>query len=198
MYIKLLLFSLVLCTIKASYPRHVVGTLYSSNGGVWGDWHEPRFCPTGQFAIGYSLKIERKQGTRGDDTSLNAIKLLCGTKNHRSNHGFAVTSGYGPWGDYSGIMKCGYTFFLTAFSLQVERSQGRGDDTAANYVRFRCKALTWSWPGYEIGGHGFWGDFGGWSTCPHGTAICGLRTKIEAPIRGDDTALNDVIFYCCK
>ncbi|CAG2215598.1 unnamed protein product [Mytilus edulis] len=141
--------------------------------------------------------IEGKQG-RGDDTSLNGIQLLCGTKHHRSNYGFAVTSGYGPWGGWSGTIKCGHAFFLAAFSLQVEKSQGRGDDTAANYVKFRCKSVNMHWPGYEIGGHGFWGHYGGWSTCPYGTAICGLRTKIEAPIRGDDTALNDVLFYCCK
>ncbi|XP_063438601.1 vitelline membrane outer layer protein 1-like [Mytilus trossulus] len=201
MFIKLILFSLAVCICQASYPRRVVKYLQSNNGGIWGDWHEPRFCPTDQYAVGYSLKIEGKQGRRGDDTSLNGIKLLCGTKKRRSSNGFTVTSGYGPWGGWSGFMKCGWgTHLLTSFSLQVEGKQGRGDDTAANYVRFRCKALKWHWPGYEIGGSGFWGHFSGWITCPRGTAICGLQTRVEGQQgrRGDDTALNDVIFFCCK
>ncbi|XP_052083798.1 vitelline membrane outer layer protein 1-like [Mytilus californianus] len=188
MFIQLVLFSLAVCIGEASYPRQVVKALRSNNGGVWGDWHEPRFCPSGQYAVGYSLRIEGKQGSRGDDTSLNGIKLLCGTKKRRSNNGFTVTSGYGPWGGWSGFMKCGYLGY------------GRGDDTAANYVKFRCKALNWYWPGYEIGGSGFWGHFSGWSTCPRRTAICGLQTRVEGQqgSSGDDTALNDVIFFCCK
>jgi len=28
-----------------------------SNGGQWGDWKDPEFCPEGQFAIGYDMKV---------------------------------------------------------------------------------------------------------------------------------------------
>lgn len=83
--------------------------------------------------------------------------------------------------------------FLVAFSLRVEDPETRGDNTAANNVRFRCS------DGTELEGSGLaWGDFGEWSkACPKG--MCGLQTKVEQP-RGllDDTALNDVRFFCCS
>ena len=80
--------------------------------------------------------------------------------------------------------------------------KGKGDDTAANFVNFRCRHLR----GInevelrQYPGHGFWGDFWGWSsTCYWGSAICGLETRIERRQgSGDDTSLNDVIFHCCK
>lgn len=80
-----------------------------------------------------------------------------------------------------------------AFSLRVEARQTLGDNTAANNVRFRCSDST------ELERPGLaWGDFGKWSKpCPKG--VCGLQTKVEPPMGlQDDTALNDVRFFCCR
>lgn len=97
------------------------------------------------------------------------------------------------WGAWSEPQWCPHGNFLVAFSLRVEAPKTLGDNTGANNVRFRCSG------GWELEGPGLdWGDFGNWSeVCPKG--ICGLQTKIQGP-RGllDDTALNDVRFFCCS
>uniref|UniRef100_A0A8C4R2K4 Vitelline membrane outer layer protein 1 homolog n=1 Tax=Eptatretus burgeri TaxID=7764 RepID=A0A8C4R2K4_EPTBU len=83
--------------------------------------------------------------------------------------------------------------YLLAFRMQVESSQGAGDDTSANTIDFRCT------DGSMLMGQGSnFGTYGSWSNDCGGKAICGMRTKIEEwTSAGDDTALNDVQFYCC-
>ena len=44
-----------------------------------------------------------------------------------------------------------------------------------------------------------WGRWGKLILCPNNTGICGLKTQVEmAQDKSDDTALNNVIFYCCS
>ncbi|XP_041650210.1 vitelline membrane outer layer protein 1 homolog [Cheilinus undulatus] len=161
-----------------------------SNGGSWGDWHSSEMCPENSFAIGFSQRVEPGQGD-GDDTALNGIRLYCAAENHE---GFThtVESHAGFWGDWTMPQYCPRGV-LTAFQLQVEAPIGRGDDTAANNIRFRCSTHT------ILHGMGMpWGDYGSWSNTCYGGGICGIRTKVEGRQgEGDDTALNDVEFYCC-
>ena len=79
-----------------------------------------------------------------------------------------------------------------------------GDDTAANFMQIRCRAFEASDEGYAMypgTGYGYWGSYGNWSeSCVPGTAVCGIRTRIERPQGGgnaDDTTLNDLELYCC-
>ncbi|KAH0625148.1 hypothetical protein JD844_033300 [Phrynosoma platyrhinos] len=83
---------------------------------------------------------------------------------------------------------------LIAFSLQVQEYLGPVlDDSGGNNIRFNCAE------GNVLTGQSHdWGTFGKWSpSCTVG-AICGLQTKVEDDQgAGDDTALNDVMFFCC-
>ncbi|XP_072517670.1 vitelline membrane outer layer protein 1 homolog [Salminus brasiliensis] len=172
--------------------RPIKTTLTASNGGQWGDWGEKEMCPTDFYAVGFSLKVERPIGD-GDDTALNAIRLYCVNKcsSYPYTDYAVVVSDMGPWGEWTQPKWC-KSGKLMSFQLLVEPPQGRGDDTAANDIMFQCSG------GEELAGGGtIWGNWGGWSRCT-GTGICGIQTKVEKPQgSGDDTALNDVRFFCC-
>ncbi|XP_031430709.1 vitelline membrane outer layer protein 1-like [Clupea harengus] len=161
-----------------------------TNGGPWGSWGGMVMCPKSYRAFGFSLKVEKKQGS-GDDTALNGIRLLC---RHTENRNIQriIWSSEQRWGRWTSYQNCGCGY-LQSFNLRVERPKGgRVDDTAANNIRFRCTN------GRVMSGAGMsWGGWGGWSgRCSRG--ICGIMTRVERPQGGgDDTALNDVIFRCC-
>ncbi|KAL4218210.1 Vitelline membrane outer layer protein 1 [Mactra antiquata] len=209
-------FSAVNCFIlSADTNRKVTAVLRVANGGQYGYWTRPHFCPNGTFASGYSMKIEPQQ-TFGDDTSLNGIRLTCSDETgHSTNNVFdpnpgTISSEEGPFGSYGKVETCKQWFnntdYLTRFALQVEAPQGGGDDTAANFVKFECQPITGVDSQVNVTelvaspGAGYWGKWGEWSEpCPVNSAICGLMTKIETVQGdGDDTALNDVVFYCCS
>ncbi|KAH3859820.1 vitelline membrane outer layer protein 1 homolog [Dreissena polymorpha] len=196
--------TLILTCNAQTDARRVTETLRVANGGQYGSWTTDEFCPPHQFAVGYDMKIEPYQGITGDDTTLNAIALVCSDIERQHFGEKAVTSGQGPFGDWKGRVTCnqpiGSAAFLSAFDLEVEGPQGRLDDTAAGWVKFKCTQMDDGSvqdlvkdPGHNTGSWGGWSSF-----CPRGSAICGLQTRIEPNQgNGDDTALNDVIFYCC-
>ncbi|XP_050948887.1 vitelline membrane outer layer protein 1-like isoform X2 [Labeo rohita] len=174
-----------------SMDRHYRSELKVPNGGRWGSWGQRQMCPIGMYAAGFSLKVE--DPIDGDDTALNGIRLHCTKGSSQSYHDYSsVQSDVGSWGRWTDIKWCP-SGFLSAFQLRVERSQGNGDDTAANNIKFQCSQGTLQGDGTG------WGDWGDWSQTCEGKGICGISTRIEAPQgRGDDTALNDVIMYCCN
>ncbi|XP_053287661.1 vitelline membrane outer layer protein 1-like isoform X1 [Pleuronectes platessa] len=170
--------------------RSTTSVLTVTNGQRWGTWMLTGMCRDQYFAIGFSTRVEAKQGG-GDNTALNGIRLICGKDGKRSLT-YTVESHSGFWGEWSNPQYC-HTGVLTSFQLRVEGQQGRGDGTAANNIRFRCSS------GHVLEGSGLdWGVYGEWSkNCGHG-GICGIETKMEARQgRGDDTTLNDVRFHCC-
>ncbi|XP_045189853.1 vitelline membrane outer layer protein 1-like [Mercenaria mercenaria] len=186
--------------------RNVTKILKVTNAGRYGYWSNPQFCPPGTFASGFSMKIESNQFT-GDDTALNAIRLTCSDDSGHAQLGYQITSGEGPFGSWSKTETCNQQFhasnFLVGFALQVEAPQGAGDDTSANYVKFFCRDFDGNNAETELNrppGHGNFGNWGEWSdSCDKDSAICGLNTKVESQQGGgDDTGLNDAIFYCCN
>lgn len=168
-----------------------VGTLESGNGGLWGSWTRPVYCPPGSWATGYTMRVEPDQG-RGDDTGLNAIALYCQDRSGRSMGRISPHPGF--WGNWVEGASCSQRSFLSYFQLKVEQNQGSRDDTAANSVAFMCS------DGKRIEASGSrWGDWGNWKG-DYKVAICGVRAKVE-PQQGsnkDDTALNDLEFTWCR
>ena len=38
-------------------PRKVESILTVTNGGPYGDWHDPHFCAEGTYAVGYNMRV---------------------------------------------------------------------------------------------------------------------------------------------
>lgn len=190
-----------------------VGAIYSTNGGRWGNWQQPLFCPEGSYTSGFALEVEQPLknesyiGPLGnapviskipksnpDDTALNNVALTCSDRQGRRIVNFSAPQSPN-WGQYGLETFCSSGEFITGFNLLVEPPQGDGDDTAANSMMATCSngiVLTPS-------NGGPWGQWGQFIYCPGGTAVCGMSLKIEPSIGGgDDTAVNDVILYCCR
>ncbi|XP_048036180.1 vitelline membrane outer layer protein 1-like isoform X1 [Megalobrama amblycephala] len=173
--------------------KSVLSVLTVSNGMSWGSWGDQDMCPSGTYAAGFSLRVEEPSHVMYDDTSLNGIRLHCVYPSKGSHELYAtIESDVGNWGKWTNIKWCP-SGFLKAFQLRVESSQGVGDDTAANNIRFSCS------DGVVLTGDGTgWGNWGNWSPVCDGRGICGIKTRVENPQgNGDDTALNDVQMYCC-
>ncbi|XP_048022423.1 vitelline membrane outer layer protein 1-like isoform X3 [Megalobrama amblycephala] len=171
--------------------RNYKSVLTVSNGMSWGSWGHQDMCPTGMYAAGFSLRVESHVSGDFDDTALNGIRLHCVYSSRVSAAN--VVSNAGHWGEWTNIKWCP-SGFLKAFQLRVESAQGKGDDTAANNIRFSCS------DGVVLTGDGTgWGDWGDWSSACGGRGICGIKTRVENPQgNGDDTALNDARIYCCE
>ncbi|XP_031552354.1 vitelline membrane outer layer protein 1-like [Actinia tenebrosa] len=195
----MLFYALVLCLASCSVDarrRDYAGSIQPYTYTSWGSWGHEDWCPRGTYGYGFSLKVETYQGS-GDDTSLNAIKLLC--RKPCGGYPNSVTSRKGGWGRWSYTSHCPEYYFLHSAQARSESKQGSGDNTAANNYNFRCQNFKKRKDHYSLSGGGSgWGSWTGRRDCPYASYICGIKTQVERyQGSGDDTALNDAIFYCC-
>ncbi|XP_067322400.1 vitelline membrane outer layer protein 1-like [Anolis sagrei] len=174
----------VAASAASAESRKSSSILAVPNGAKWGKWTSPKFCTSG-YVNGFAIRVQEPAGITEDDTSLNDIRLYC-------TSGETITFGIAGFGQWSEKISCSKGY-LNSFSLNVEKSQGILDDTGANNIQFKCQngdLLKLS--SYE------WGTFGPWSKSCDPGAICGSQAKVEEPLPiGDNTGLNDIIFYCC-
>ncbi|KAK3576978.1 hypothetical protein CHS0354_005981 [Potamilus streckersoni] len=158
------------------------GGQVGSGEGTWGNWMGWTRCDNQagahDFLTSFSLQVEPSQACKS--TILTYITM-----------------------ERSTCLTIAFKSCRKTVSFEEFRNGGAIDDTSANYVKFTCRDLTSDNNQTELAhppGHGLWGSYGGWSeSCPINSAICGIQTRIEASQHGgDDTALNDVKFFCCE
>ena len=148
-------------------------------------------CKTGVIANGFLFRVEGYQGSDGDDTAGNAVCIKCRKAN--------VCSKEGSWGEWSEPKMCPEGHYLSGWRQNVEPDQRSGDDTALDNVEYRCRDLETGEKFHDIKVEAKeWGIWSRWKECPEGEFICGIQTRVEEPISGDDTALNDIKHQCCK
>lgn len=177
------------CTYRGDF----VNVTLTPSEGFWGNWGQCfEWCDAGSFASYAKLKSETPRGS-GDDTGLNAIELTCVNRSSgvEANKLYSLQGGWGSWQARND--DCAGQPIIGA-KMMVEPKQGSGDDTAANRVAFKCLNGAWSYPDSYTA----WGSWSDVQECPAGTAVCGLRTRVE-PSQGsrDDTALNGMELACC-
>jgi hypothetical protein len=180
------------------YRSDFVGSITPSEG-YWGNW-APCFdwcpqTPIPSFALWPLLKSEGPQGS-GDDTGLNGVAFTCmqWTDPPAWAEKWNITSTVGGWGSWGNWHEeCGGSVVVGA-KMMVEPPQGKGDDTAANRIALKCKNGTWVYPDSKTA----WGSWQTAVECPSGSAVCGMRTRVEpSQGSGDDTALNGMELACC-
>ena len=99
-----------------------------SRTGFWGSW-----ATSGKSSSGFDgakLRFEQSIG-RGDDTAANELILYNGNTSYRTGNG-------GVWGDWLDLRRCPSGQRICGLKTRVEKSIGRGDDTALNGVVLQC------------------------------------------------------------
>nr|XP_056708105.1 vitelline membrane outer layer protein 1-like [Euleptes europaea] len=170
---------------KARRPPNDKQVISVEKGGPQGIWGRPEFCPEGTCANGFKLQVHSPaHGT--DKTGVNGVKLRCSDLS-------AVTSTVGPWGAWSAARLCS-DGNLDSFALQTQDATSH-DNMAVTNVVFTCSSSR-----KPLAGDGLAeGVLGDWSNRCHEGGICGIRTKVQNPQEHEDeTALNNVQFYCCS
>lgn len=167
------------------YPPTYTDMWFGSNKGVV-------YCSEGSYAIGFRMRVEKKQGG-GDDTALNAVSLLCKSTGDGTTEWIAAH--LGNWGTWGAPAICpGDDNWLIGAHVKSEQLQGDGDDTSMNVVEFSCSKTGNLW----TPGGGPWGDWRDWRTCPGGDRICGIGSYFMDWQQGqDDMGMTRMDLYCC-
>jgi hypothetical protein len=107
-----------------------------------------------------------------------------------------VSNGY--WGSWSSVDYCPSSSWASSYRLRIESDQGDGDDTSLNAVSLTCKTKSGTSAGTITPHSGLWGSWSSWSSsCATGHAMTQANMLVEPwQGSGDDTAGNDIHFYC--
>ncbi|XP_042867909.1 vitelline membrane outer layer protein 1-like [Penaeus japonicus] len=174
--------------------RSIASNLTLDNGLDWGVWGDVEYCPEGSFVHAFDTKFE--SGSTTDETAVNALMLFCSTPEHHDT-GY-ITSTVGEYGEWQGMRIC-TNGYVTGMRGNVLEPQGIvHDDVAVANMEMECdygKEVITGVMDLEKFTPGEWGE---WSKCDSGSAVCGLQVKWEEPVLGDDAATTNVILFCCS
>jgi len=111
-----------------NWYSQVTETIYD---GRWGKWKGMKMCPPNYYIFGAKVRFEDSIGG-GDDTALNGLMIYCRRK---SGYATSVMVYEGIWGEWKPAV-WSYSKLVTQAEVRFENSQGRGDDTAMNGLKF--------------------------------------------------------------
>jgi hypothetical protein len=159
------------CTDRKGGKSNLLG-----HPGQWGSGRDWASCPAGGYIKGGEMKIEGGQGG-GDDTAGNSVRVQCTTSTTALE-----APGGGAWGGWQAVANCPTGQVACGAEVRIEGSQGNGDDTAMNGLKFVCcdpVRRSTSSTAIDIAvdgsGGGMWAGPGReTATCGQGAALVGI------------------------
>lgn len=157
-----------------------------------GSWSCSTFCDAGQSVASWAIKSLSHQGS-GDDLANTGIAAGC----HNMSTGafvewkmpFGVSSAPGAW-DIT-TSSC----FLKGANFKMFDGPTSGiDDVGITDAAGLC--LDDFSINVDVNNPG-WGTWRGWDTCPSGTRVCGVGSKLDPDDSSDDAGMTGVRVECC-
>ena len=87
--------SFIMSTVKLDLPSK----------SSYGDWGIVQYCPWGSYAKRASIKVEKYQGSRGDDSAVNGVRFDCFEKDRRIKTA-TIESTVQKWGSWQPTHAC--------------------------------------------------------------------------------------------
>jgi len=172
-------------------PGYEVRTMWNGDSGTVKGMQGPALG--GFYACGAQIRFESPQGTAGDDTGADGLKMkFCHLSSWGQQQDVTVYEGY--VGSWKGMVMCPRDEYIEGASVRYEDHIGVGDDTALNGLRIRCRRKDTHKSTDKTIYDGEWGDWKPWVTVGD-KFISAAEVRFEDHIGvGDDTAMNGLFF----
>ena len=154
-------------------PKDPSGT---AREGYWGTWGGIRSCPSGSYAYGYRVMISPyKKGK--DRTAMTALQLKCRDLKGKDRGSIKMAKEYisrnAKWSNWA---TCKKGHFLNSYTIRMDkRYGGKGDDSSAHNVRFRCSDNR----EIRTNKRGFAGSWQNGQSCGKDAHIDGFNARTE-------------------
>ncbi|XP_069506416.1 vitelline membrane outer layer protein 1 homolog isoform X1 [Ambystoma mexicanum] len=125
-----------------------------------------------------------------------ALVFMCGWADGRKYTDILYVTNGQTWGDWHAIEMCPTGTFGRGFSIKMEEYQGKVDDTSVNGIRLYCTGTKYDKVHTVESGAGGWGHWMPTIWCPGVMLSFSLKVDPKHGKHGDDTAVNNIKFYC--